>query len=229
MARSREIVAAILTSCLLMTPVWGASIAAIGTVVASEGASVGAAGAPVGTTVFAGDKLSTADAGSVQLRTSAARFLLGASSAATVNEDGGMPGATLLRGSATFSTANAKAFALNASTAVIRPKSDGPTIGQVTMLGKKQLLVKCTRGALTITVGNDSRVIAEGDAYRVVLDPSPSEEAQNQPPPQGAGTKGSGGPPISAGTSKFVWYATAAVAAVTIIAVHEALESPDRP
>jgi len=229
MARSREIIAAILTSGLLMTPVWGAAGGPLGTVVASERASIGGAGAAVGTTIFAGDNLRTADAGSVQLRTASARFLLAASSVATVNEDGGVPEATLLRGSATFSTANAKAFALNAATAVIKPKSDEPTIGQVTMLSAKQLLVKCTRGALTITVGDDSREIAEGSAYRIVLDPAESEEAQNQPPPQGSGTKGSGGSPLKAAKSKFVWYATAAVAVVAIIAVHEALESPDRP
>ena len=229
MARSREIIAAILTSCLVMAPVWGASTVALGTVVASDRARVGGTGAAVGTTVFAGDRLSTADAGSVQLLTSEARLRLGASSIATVNEDGGTVGATLLGGSATFSAANAKAFALNAGTAVVRPESDEPTIGQVTMLSEKQLLVKCTRGALTITVGDDSRVIPEGSAYRVVLDPAESEEAQNQPPPQGAGTRGSGGAPLKAAKSKFVWYAVGAVALVTFFAVQEALESPDRP
>jgi hypothetical protein len=229
MKRPREIAAAILTSCLLMTPVWGASAGALGTVVASDRASVGGASAAVGTTIFSGDSLRTADEGSVQLRTGSARFMLAAASMATVHEDGGIPEATLLGGSATFSTASAKAFALYAATAVIRPKSDEPTIGQVTMLSAKQLLVKCTRGALTITVGDDSREIAEGSAYRIVLDPAESEEAQNQPPPQGSGTKGSGGSPLKAAKSKFVWYATAAVAVVAIIAVHEALESPDRP
>jgi hypothetical protein len=229
MARSREIVAAIFTSCLLMAPAWGASTGALGTVVASDHASVGGAGAAVGTTVFDGDKLSTADSGSVQLRAGAARFLLSASSLATMHENGGMPEATLQRGSATFSTAAAKAFSLNALTAVIRPKSDDPTIGQVTMLGEKELLVKCARGTLTITVGDDSRVISEGNAYRVVLDPAKSEEAQTQPPPRGAGTKGSGGPPLMAAKSKFVWYAAAAVGVVTYLVLDEVLESPDRP
>jgi ferric-dicitrate binding protein FerR (iron transport regulator) len=182
----------------------------------------------VGTTVFSGDKLSTAESGSVQLRTGNARFLLAASSSATVSEDSGIPAARLLRGSATFSTANAKAFALTAATAVIRPKSDEATIGQVTILAEKQLLVKCTRGALTITVGDDSRVIPEGSAYRIVLEPA-NEEAQDQPPPQGAGTKGSAGAPRVAGSSKFVWYAVAAATLLTVWAVHEALESPDRP
>jgi ferric-dicitrate binding protein FerR (iron transport regulator) len=228
MARLREIVAACLATCLLMSPGWGASASAVGTVVASDGASVSGAGAAVGTTIFSGDSLSTADAGSVQLRTSGARFQLAASSMATVSEDAGMAAATLLRGSATFSTANAKAFTLNAYTAAIRPQSDIATVGQVTVLGEKQLLVKCARGALTISVGDDSRVIEEGSAYRIVLEPS-AEEAQDQPPPQGAGGKGSSRPPIMAAKSKFVWYAIGAVAVVTILAIHKALESPDRP
>jgi hypothetical protein len=228
MPRLREIVATSLASVLLTAPLYGFPAAdALGTVVAANGASVSGAGAAVGTTIFSGDKLSTEDGGSVQLRAGAARFLLSKSSVATVGEDNGMPVATLLRGSATFSTASAKAFSLVVATAVIRPKSDEPTIGQVTLLDAKQLLVRCTRGTLTITVAGDSRVITEGSAYRVVLDPS--EEEQQQPPPEGAGTKGSGRPPISAGTSKFVWYAIGAVAVVTAIAIHEALESPDRP
>jgi len=229
MARSREIVAAFLATCLLMTPVWGSPAGILGTIVASDGASVGGSGAPVGTTIFAGDKLSTADKGSMQLRAGAARFQLSASSMATVGEAGGMPQVTLLQGSATFSTANARAFALSASTAMIRPKSDEPTIGEVTVLGEKQLLVKCARGALTITVGDDTRVIPEGSAYRIVLDSAANEEAQRQPPTQGAGGRGSRRAPISAGHSRFVWFAVGGVSIVTFLAVQEALESPDRP
>ncbi len=229
MPRSREIVAAVLTSCLVMAPVWGATTVPLGTVVASNLGSVGGTGAAVGTTVFDGDNMSTADAGSMQLRTGSARFQLAASSFATVNQTAGAPEAHLLKGSATFSTANAKAFALIVSTASIRPKGDEPTIGQVTLLAEKQLLVACTKGALTITVGDDSRVIPEGSSYRVVLDPAANEESQDQPPPQGAGSKGSGRPPLMAAKSRFVWYAVGAAAAITIFAVHKALESPDRP
>lgn len=228
MARLREIAAAFLACTLLMTPTWGAASSALGTVVFADRASVGGTGAAVGTTIFAGDKLSTQDSGSVQFRTEAARFLLSQASIATLGETDGVPTATLLRGTATFSTSNAKAFALIASTAVIRPKSDQPTIGQTGLLDAKHLLVKCTRGTLTITVGDDSREIPEGAAYRIVLDPS-AEEAQDQPPPQGSGTKGSGRPPLMAAKSKFVWYVAGAVAVVTILAVQEAVESPDRP
>lgn len=229
MTRLREIVAAFLTSSLLMMPVWGAPTNALGTVVAADRAGVGGVLASVGTTVFAGDKLSTATAGSVQLRTTAARFLLSQSSIATLGLEDGVPSATLLEGTATFSTANAKAFVVRMSTAAIRPRSDEPTIGQVTMLGAKELFVRCTRGALLLTVDDDSRVIPEGSAYRVLLDPSAVPGAQSQPPAQGAGSKGTGRPPLMAARSRFVWFAVGAVSIVTFFAVDEALESPDRP
>jgi hypothetical protein len=41
-------------------------------------------------------------------------------------------------------------------------------------------------------------------------------------------TKGSSGP-VSAGSSKFVWYAVGVVAVVTAVAIHQVYESPDRP
>ncbi len=89
----------------------------------------------------------------------------------------------------------------------------------------KELIVKSTRGSLTIAVEDDVREIPEGSAYRVVLDPSPAEPQG----PRGAGTKGYGGPPIKAARSRFVWYAVGVAGLITVWTVHEALESPDRP
>ncbi|HKV24556.1 MAG TPA: hypothetical protein VJN93_08180 [Candidatus Acidoferrum sp.] len=228
MARTREFFAGVLTLCVMTAPAWGATAGALGTVVASEHANISGTGAAVGTTIFAGDSLTTEDAGSVQLRTGAARFQLSAASAATLSEDGAMPRATLLRGTGTFSAANSQAFALLAETAVIRPKSDQPTIGQVSILGAKQILVKCLKGTLTITVGNDSQEVPEGKAYKVMLD-SAADEAQSQPPAMGSGSKGSGRAPIAAAKSRFVYWVGGGVTLLTIFAVQEALESPDRP
>ncbi len=144
---------------------------------------------------------------------------------ATFSQEDATPAATLAFGTASFSTANSKAFALHVASAVIRPNSDQPTIGQVTVLSPKELIVKSTRGSLTIAVEDDVREIPEGSAYRVVLDPSPAEPQG----PRGAGTKGYGGPPIKAARSRFVWYAVGVASLITVWTVHEALESPDRP
>ncbi len=218
--------AVLLSLSLLIAPVWGASSSPIATVVFSNRASVGTAAASVGTTLFGGDRLSTDDVGSVQVRAGAARLRLSSSSSAVLTKDDSTPAATLTMGTATFSTANSKAFALHVASAVIRPRTDQPTVGQVTVLNPKELVVRSNRGSLTVAVDDDVREIPEGAAFRIVLDPAQPADPQG---PRGAGSKGQGGPPIKAAKSKFIWYAIGITAVLTWIGVDEALESPDRP
>lgn len=221
---TRALAAAFLSLTLLISPLWAAPSAAFGTLVFANRARVGNANASAGATVFSGDRLSTDEVGSVQIRAGAARLLLEKSSTATLSQDEASPAATLTAGTATFSTANSKAFVLHVASAVIRPNTDQPTIGKVTVLNPRELVVKSVRGSLQIAVEDDVREIPEGEAYRVVLDPNADPQG-----PRGAGTKGMGGPPIKAAKSRFIWYAVAITAGVTILVVHEALESPVGP
>jgi hypothetical protein len=133
-------------------------------------------------------------------------------------------------GTATFSTGNAHAFTLYASKAAVQPQMDSPTIGTVTYLSEKELLVTARRGGLTVTVEDEMQVIPEGSSYRVLLDPA--AEAAQGPAGAGAGqgkSQGSGGGPLKAGRSRFLVFATALTAAGTGVAIYYALESPDRP
>src|SRR5258708_6499025 len=223
---TKSLLALLVSFSLLATPVWATPSSSLGTVVYADRAHVGAAQASVGATLYSGDRLSTDLSGSVQVRAGAARLLLSSASSATFSQDDASPAATLAVGSATFSTANSNAFALHVASAVIRPNSNQPTIGQVTVLNPKELIVKSTRGSLSIAVEDDVREIPEGAAYRIVLDPTAAADPQG---PRGAGTKGYGGPPIKAAKSRFIWYALAVTGVVTYFAVREAFESPDRP
>jgi hypothetical protein len=230
----RSVFAAILSAALIATPLWSAptptpSTTALGTIVSAQKAHVGTAEAEVGTTVYGGDRLSTDSSGTVQLRAGAARLLLQNSSAVVVSDDKGAPAARLLAGTATFSTGNAHAFSMLVSQAVITAQTDAPTIGQVTYLSDKELLVRATKGGLVVTVDGESKSIADGSAYRVILDPT---EAQG---PEGAGgggsqsSKGMGGPPLRAGRDRFIIVAIAVIAGATAFGIYKALESPDRP
>jgi hypothetical protein len=221
---TKSILALLVSFTLLTTPVWAAPSSSLGIVVYADRAHVGAAPASVGATIFTGDRLSTEPTGSVQVRVGAARLLLSSASMATFSQDDASPAATLTLGSATFSTAGSNAFALHVGSAVIRPNTNQPTIGQVTVLTPKELIVRSTRGSLRIAVEDDVREIPEGAAYRVVLDPNANPQG-----PRGAGTKGYGGPPIKAAKSKFIWYAIGITALVTYFAFTEVFESPDRP
>jgi hypothetical protein len=224
MTRSRGILPGVLSVVLsltiLITPVWGSPIPALGSVIYAEKAHVGAVPASVGTTVFKGDTLNTEKLGSVQVRAGAARLMLAESSRVALAEEAGSPAATLTGGTATFSTANSKAFALHVATAVIRPEGNAPTIGSVTVLNPKELVVRCSRGALTISVEDDVRVVPEGTAYRVVLDPNPDNADAAPAQPWGQNR------PVRAGKSHFIWYVIAFAAIVTAVGVHFALESP---
>jgi hypothetical protein len=228
---ARGILALLVTVSLLTPPVWAVPSSSLGTVVYADRAHVGAGQASVGTTVFSGDRLSTDQFGSLQVRAGAARLLLSSYSSATFSQDDATPAATLAFGSATFSTTNSNAFALHVASAVIRPQTNQPTIGQVTVLNPKELVVKSTRGSLTIAVEDDVREIPEGAAYRVVLD----SDAADPQGPAGAGTstkgkdKGYSRPPVKAAKSHFIWFAVAVSSVVTVLALQEALESPDRP
>lgn len=233
MERLRAICAAVLAVSLTSMPVWGSTtpnVLPLGTVIAADHAHVGQANADIGTTVYGGDRLSTDSQGSVQLRAGAARLLLQSASAAIVNDNEGSPSAKLLLGTATFSTGNAHAFTLFASTASVRPLTDAPTIGQVTYLNEKELMVSARRGALSVTVEDETQVVKEGESYKVLLDPT-AADAQG---PEGAGSgnqgpRGSGGGPLKAGRSHFLIMVFALTAAGTGVAIYKALESPDRP
>jgi hypothetical protein len=230
----RAPLATLMTIGLTVAPAWGGpkTASSLGTIVTAEHARVGDSSAEVGTTVFSGDHLTTDREGSVQIRAGAARLLIQNASTATLNDTEGAPSAKLLHGTATFSTGNSKAFTLFASRAAIRAQSDGPTIGQVTYLNEKELLVVSKRGPLTITVDGETEVITDGAAYRVLLDPPPTM-AQG---PEGAGAhkkedrrRGMSGPPLHAGRNYFLVTAVGVTAVVTGLAVSEALESPNRP
>jgi len=106
-ALTRSVLASFVSFTFLLAPLYGAPSASLGTIVYANRAHVGAAQASVGATVFGGDRLSTEQPGSVQVRVGAARLLLSSSSSATFSEEAS-PAATLTIGSATFSTSGSK-------------------------------------------------------------------------------------------------------------------------
>jgi hypothetical protein len=229
----RSVIAAVLVIAIGITPGWGASGPAFGTVIAAEGANVGGGNLSAGTTVFGGDKIFTISTGSVQVRAGAARLLLSGDSAAILAKDEISPAASLTRGTAIFSTATSKAFAMHVGSMVIRPGRDDPTVAQVTVVGPKQLIVRSTRGSVSVAVDDDVRVIPEGMAYRIVLDPTEAElaaaDAAAGQDPQGVGSGRRAGRPRRAGRNRFIWFAIGVTAIVTFLALSEALESADRP
>src|SRR5262252_9240245 len=127
---TRALVVTLLSVSLLVSPLWATPSAAYGTLVFANRARVGNANASVGATVFSGDRLSTDNVGSVQIRAAAALLLLAGGSTATLSQDEAIPPPPLPSGTATFPPHNQKAFVLPDVPAIIRPNPDDPTIGK---------------------------------------------------------------------------------------------------
>jgi hypothetical protein len=228
LARVRQVLVILCAIALIADPLWATpatSASPLGTIVYADRAHIGASGASLGSTLFGGDRLSTEAQGGVQVRTAAARLKLSATSSAILLEEASSAAAILTAGMATFSTANRDAFALHAFEATIKPGSNQPTVAEVMILGKNEIYVRSTRGTLVCSVAGEERTIREGEAYRVLLDADSAG-----PAPQGpAGAGGNNHPPIKGGRNRAIYLIAGAIAALTIYAVHEALESPDRP
>jgi hypothetical protein len=234
MSSCRGVLASVLAITIMASPGWAMPGSGMGTIVNADHAHVGTGLLSAGATVFGGDRLYTEETGSVQVRAGAARLLLSSASVAVLNKDEAQPGAALTRGTAIFSTANSKAFVLHVGHMTIRPESDQPTVAQVSVTGARQLTVRSTRGSVSVAVDDDIRVIPEGGAYRIILDPTEAElgaveASESTQGPEGVGGGGRRRGPLKAGRNRFIWYAIGISAIVTGVALWEALESPSSP
>ena len=223
----RGCLAALLCASLIAAPSWSAPVNALGTIVAADRAHLSDTAASPGATVFSGDRVNTEAGGSLQLRTSGSRVFFAASSSAALTESAGTPQLTLLSGTTVFSTATSKGLELLFNDVHLRPLADGPTIAQVRIAGPKELLVTTRRGALLFSLEGDSEVLPEGNTFRVTLDPPEAAAAQG---PRGVGAPGYGKTARKAGRNRFaILVITAGIVVPTILALHEAWESPDKP
>jgi hypothetical protein len=208
---------------LASAPLWGATLSPWGVVVASGRARISDSNAEVGANVYDTDQLSTEGSGLLQVRSNEAQLYLAGSTDATLMAAGPTPCASLLFGTAMFSTRRGSSFGLCVGYARIYPQSVAPVTGQVTVVSPKELLVSSRRGSLAVTVGHQTQIVPEGTSYRVFLDlPAGPEDAQSPGP-------GGFQRPAPAGRARFAIVASAATAIVTAFAIDEVLESPDKP
>jgi hypothetical protein len=124
----------------------------------------------------------------------------------------------------TFSTGQAGNIAVLADDASIRPAGHASTIARICVISQKELRIYAQRGALNFSYHGDSWVIQEGEAYRVLLDPSEKEV-------DAASESGQGKKIPTKGHAKFVLLGIGMVAggAIPVMGHHHHLESPDRP
>jgi hypothetical protein len=179
MMTGRPVIAAVVAMALAGLPV-SARRDPLGLITEADGAYLSDRRVSSGTSLYDGDRLSTEPDGVLRLRSGAAMFYLPGDSQVTLRSDSSAEKGTqmdLTAGTLVFSTARATATEIRASKASIRPAADVPTIGQITAVAPKLLYVYARRNSLKFSYGDESEIIAEGEAYRVVLDPTEDDTA----------------------------------------------------
>lgn len=202
-----------------------AKIVPLGIVTHAERAHLGECAASAGSTIYDGDRLSTEAGGVLRITGLAVTLQLNAQSALLlrqpVSPDGNIV-AELSSGTLVFSMARAGNVEVVADDALIRRVADPSTTAQIRVVNPKELRIYAQRGALELSYHGESKVIPEGAAYRVLLDPSEkelgvtseSEDAREKPPKL---------------RPKFLLLAIGIAAGVAIPMLTHHIESPDRP
>ena len=178
-----------------------------------------------GATVYDGDHFTTEVGGMLLLRGDAITLELTEDSGVFVrSRASGERGAEaeLTKGTLIFSAERAAALEIAVLGARVRPIADARTIAQVSIVGPRELHIYARRGALQFSYRQEMETIAEGAAFRVILDP-PDDNPTNRES-------------VKAGRQRkaFLFIAIGAATAGASMLIYEVrhhrrVESPDRP
>jgi hypothetical protein len=220
----RQFAAVAAASLLVGGPPPG-KVAPLGMVTHAEHAHLGSAAATAGSTIYDGDQLSTEAEGLLRINCPNLTLHLEVQSMLTLRRSATTEDtveADLASGTLTFSAARNGGISVVANDALIRPAANAPTIAHIRVVNLKELRIYAQRGALEFSYHGESEVIAEGAAYRVLLDPSEkevaaaseSEEAKKKPRKRHA---------------KFLLLTIGTAVGVAIPVLMPHYESPDKP
>lgn len=191
---------------------------ALGGVLQASRARLNTGPVSAGATIYDGDRFSTEKGGVLLLRGEAVMLELAEESNAVMrrkaNGAEGME-TELTRGTLVLNTARASALEVIVREAHVQPASDARTVAQLSVTGPKELSIYARRGTLRLSYKWQTEMIAEGAAYRVILDPP--DDNPNKTKPAGQPTKA------------FALIVISAALVPLIIVLHEVFESADRP
>ena len=186
----------------------------------AERAHVGGAAVSAGSTIYEGERLSTESGGSLRISSPNLTLQLNAQSVLIVQRgpQGGFV-AEVAAGTVIFAAARTGNIVVVADDALIRPAANVPAVAHIRVVSLKELRVYAQRGPLEFSYHGENETIAEGAAYRVLLDPSETEASESEPDKK----------KLTKHHHKFLLLALGIVPGVAIpLLIHE-LESPDRP
>jgi hypothetical protein len=172
--------AALLLAIALLPAAPDRSVPSVGIVTFSRGAQVGAAAASAGTTLYAGDTLSTDAQGVLGVRNADFQLQLKSQSAVVLRplsapEKGTEIG--LASGGIELSTAARAFLVVLAAGATLRPLPDNAVLASIELHGPREVHIYLRRGSMKLDYRSETAVLEESNSYGVLLDPTDKEIA----------------------------------------------------
>jgi len=231
-----------MVGCISAAPLYPAQNQAAGVVLDAKSAHVDGSDLTSGTSLYSGDVVTSESEGHAQLRILQTRFeLLGQSDGAFFPGANGAV-AELRHGTLVVGLNNpSESFEIFASDVRIVPKTERPVLAEIIMNATCDVQIKVIHGNLVATAGKETKALEEGHAYDVIpefnvndsrnpaISPDASEYHRGHQHASCALAAKQGQRPAVAGSSHFIELVGGGVIPFVILAVSEALESPDRP
>lgn len=206
------------TALLCVGLIFGTGMAApsssMGVVLQADHATLGTSEVAVGTAIFDGDNLQTNGSGSLRARLGQSQVYLLPDSGVLVHQLSKGFSASLSGGTVVLSSVGGETFQVLADGATIQPKSDQPTLAQVSCISPSELILSARHGDLLVSLGDETQTVSEGTSYRMMINPG-----------TGLGPQGM----FSAGRNRFVLILITAAAVGAGIATYLVLITNDTP
>ncbi|MGA2419294.1 MAG: hypothetical protein ABSG69_04375 [Candidatus Acidiferrum sp.] len=234
--------AAVVSLSFAFAGVHAAQVKAAGMILDSQGGHIGSAATSAGSSIYAGDILSTDMDGTITVRVGQTTYQLLGDTTAVFYIGQTSPIAELRHGVILVSNNSAsQGFEIYASDVRIVSGTDRPIQGQVSLRSPCELTVKTQEGLMDVVAGSEKKTVDHDHAYRVIPEHSvdKTRDAISPEDPDyhkhhthtgcAAAYANSGKAPLVLANSHFTEVAIGAVVAVSIVGVSKAYESPDRP
>jgi hypothetical protein len=216
MKRVKVLATLILATGLASVPAIAATSAPMGIVTSAQRALVGHVAAVDGTSIYAGDTLTTAPDGAIRLQFGGSQMVLTGATTISLNKTEAGVVATVVSGSVRFASVPGSILEVRTlKSVVINAKGDQPAVGELTVTGPASFQIGSTKGALDVSVNGVDHTVDASTAYNVSLEGDNGGSGQSSP--------------RAAGSSGGIWIAVAAIAAGTGIALWLAFRSPSKP
>jgi hypothetical protein len=192
---------------------------AVGVLTRAYEAHLNAMPAFAGLSVFDGECLSTDEEGKLGVRIGSVVLALSGNTSATLQRIRGGAHVDMASGWLFFSSPANSIVEVHAIETLLRPLKNQLTQARVQIYAPQVLQIAALRGDLAFSFRDESRIIPEGETYRIYLD----AESETQKP------AGTGVPTATSGKKIAIFILVGAVAGLTAWGIHELIESSNGP